>query len=69
MRALSQNVAPGLVTKELTHARSCARRSTHNIALRPGERVRGKEVLDVISQRDYIRLIHNVLQATFSDVN
>jgi len=30
-----ENTAPGLVTKELTHARSSARRSTHSIKLPP----------------------------------
>ena len=33
IRALSQNAAPGLVTKELTHVLSSARRSTHCIAI------------------------------------
>jgi len=33
IRAFSQNAAPGLVIKELTHARSSARRSTHSIAI------------------------------------
>ena len=33
IRAFSQNAAPGLVTKELTHARSCVRRSTHSVAI------------------------------------
>jgi len=32
IRAFLQNAAPGLVTKELTHARSCTRHSTHSIA-------------------------------------
>jgi len=29
----SQNAAPALVSKELTYAVSCARRSTHSIAI------------------------------------
>ena len=33
VRAFSQHAAPGLVTKKLTHARSCARRSTYYIAI------------------------------------
>ena len=31
--AFSQNAAPGWVSKELTNARSCMRRSTHSIAI------------------------------------
>ena len=33
VRVFSQHAAPVLVTKEMTHARSCARRSTHSIAI------------------------------------
>jgi len=32
-RAFSQNVSPGLVTKELTHSLGCVQRSTHSIAI------------------------------------